>query len=195
MTSTEYLPDAPPERTHRNWWIWVSAVLAVVVVGLIVWQLNTQSDLDAAQKQVKDLQTQIDAGKQSGSEAAASYQAAYKDLQEELGATQQDLASTQQELDEAQKAADAAAQEAAEAKQRAADAGNATDKAQAEAEQAQAELEASQARATVVKDCANTFVGELATVAQAPDPAAAAESAKSELQGILADCKSALGGN
>src|SRR5262245_20512180 len=100
MTRTEYQPEAPPERSHRNWWIWISAVLAVVIVGLIVWQVNTQNDLDAAQKQVTDLQAhvtdlqgQIDQGKQAGNDAAASYQAAYKDLQAELGATQQDLAS------------------------------------------------------------------------------------------------------
>jgi predicted nucleic acid-binding Zn-ribbon protein len=195
MTSTEYLPDAPPEHKHRNWWIWVSAGLAVVVAGLIAWQINTARDLDAAQQRNQELQAQIDAGKQSGSDAASSYQAAYKDLERELGAAQQDLAATQQELEDAQQSAADAERQAAEAKQRAADADNATEKASAEAEQAQAELEASQARVTIVKDCANTFVGELAVVAQAPDPTAAAESAKTELQGILQDCKNALSGN
>ena len=136
----------------------------------MIWQLNTQSDLDAAEKQVKDLQAQIDEGKQSGSEAAASYQAAYADLEQELGATQQDLAATQQELTDAQQAADAAEQQAAEAKQRAEDATNATDKAAAEADQAQAELDAAQSRATITKDCANAFVSELAAVAQSRRP-------------------------
>ena len=38
-------------------------------------------------------------------------------------------------------------------------------------------------------------MSELATVAQSDDPTAAAESAKADLQGILDDCKTALGAN
>ena len=33
---------------RRNWWIWVSVALSLVVVGLLIWQFNTQSELDDA---------------------------------------------------------------------------------------------------------------------------------------------------
>ena len=195
MTSTEYQPLAPPGKKHRNWWIWISAGLAVAVVGLIIWQVNTQSDLDAEKEHSQELQAQIDEGKESGSAAAGSYQAAYKDLEQELGATQQDLAATQQDLEEAQRAVGDAEQQAADAQQRAQDADSATDKANAQADQAQAELKAAESTATITKNCANAFVAELTTVAQSPDPTAAAANAKAELQGILDDCKAALGGS
>jgi chromosome segregation ATPase len=191
MTSTEYLPEGPPLSKRRNWWIWVSAGLAVVILGLVIWQFNTQSDLDAAKAQVKDLQAQIE----NGSDTAAAYQAAYKDLEQQLGATQQDLAATQQELTDAQQTAQAADAKAADAAQRAEDATSDVDKAEAEADQARAELEAAESRATIAKDCANAFVGELTTVAQSPDPTAAAQAAKAELQGIVSDCQAALAGS
>ena len=195
MTSTEYLPEGAPLTEGRNWWIWVSAGLAVVVVGLIVWQLNTQSDLDAAEAQVKDLQAQIETGKQNGSDTAAAYQAAYQDLEQQLGATQQDLSATEQELKDAQQAGKDAEANAAEAEQRAKAATSDVDKAEAEADQARAELAAAESRATVTKDCANAFVGELTAVAQSPDPSAAAADAKAKLQGIVSDCQTALGGS
>jgi hypothetical protein len=40
-------PGAPSETNRRNWWIWASAGLAVVVLGLLVWQFQTQSKLDS----------------------------------------------------------------------------------------------------------------------------------------------------
>ena len=72
--------------------------LAVVAVGLLVWGLKTQSDLDDANQQVKDLQAQINKGKTAGGAAAVSFKAVYDDLEKQLGATNADLASTQQDL-------------------------------------------------------------------------------------------------
>jgi chromosome segregation ATPase len=188
-------PGQPAPGKRRNWWIWVSAALALVVVGLVVWQLDTQSDLDAAQKQVKDLQAQIDQGVAEGADAAAAYQAAYADLEQELGTTQQDLAQTEQELKDAQDAADQAQQAAAAAQEQAGEAKSAIDKAQAEADAANAQAEAAQAQVTITRDCANAFVGELTAVAQSEDPAAAAAAAKTDLQGIVDDCRAALAGS
>ena len=39
-------PDVEPKR--RNPWIWVSAVLAVVAAGLLIWGPNAKSDADKA---------------------------------------------------------------------------------------------------------------------------------------------------
>ena len=183
----------PEPGKRRNGWIWVSAALAVAVVGLVIWQVSTQSDLDAMQAQVAELEKQLDAAKQTGSDASAAYQDAFADLEQELGTTQQDLADTEQQLDDAQRAADQAEQQAADANQQAEDASNATDKASAEAKEAQAQVKAAESRTAIAKDCANAFVSELSTVARSEDPTAAATAAKADLQAILGDCKAALG--
>jgi hypothetical protein len=65
-------PSSAPKRRRRNPWIWISAILTLALVG-DTGELSTQSDLDAAEQQVKYLQAQIDAGKQTGSDAAATY--------------------------------------------------------------------------------------------------------------------------
>jgi hypothetical protein len=41
--------------------------------------------------------------------------------------------------------------------------------------------------------CANTFIDQVGTVIQSPDPAAAADAAKAQLQAIATDCKTVLG--
>ena len=173
-------------KKKRNWWIWVSAGLALALVGVVIALMQTRSDLDAAQKQAGD--------------ATASYKTAYEDLEAELGAAEKDLASTQQSLeqakqdaDEAEQAAEAAQQQAATAGEQADNADTAIDEADAVADQAKAEAKAAESQAAAVTDCANTFLDEIATVVQSADPAAAAAAAKTELQGVAADCREVLG--
>jgi chromosome segregation ATPase len=185
--------NQPDTGKRRNWWIWVSVVLAVALLGTLIWQRQVQSDLDAAQDQISQLQRQIDEGEQAGSEAAASYKAAYEDLEEELGNAQEDLAATRDGLDEAQQAAKDAEQRAAEAERAADGAGNAVDEANAKADQAAADAESAEAQLTVATGCANTFIDQLASVMQSSDPTAAATAAKSELQGVAADCREVFG--
>ena len=61
-------PDgAAPEKKHRNPWVWVSVGLAVVAVGLLIWALKTNSDLNSTQEDVDDLQSQVDQGQETGS--------------------------------------------------------------------------------------------------------------------------------
>jgi chromosome segregation ATPase len=166
-------------RKKRNWWIWVSAGLALALVGVGIWLVQTRSDLDAAEQQA--------------SEATTSYKAAYEELEDELGAAEKDLASTQQDLEQAQRDAEEAAQEAAAATDEANSADNAIDKANAEADRAKADAKAAESQATAVTDCANSFLDQVATVMQSADPSAAAATAKTELQGIAGDCREALG--
>src|SRR4051794_7330725 len=174
----EYRPEPDSAQPkHRNPWIWVSAILALIVVGMVVWQLHTQSDLDSAQQQVSDQQAEIDKAKAAGGDAAASYKTAYEDLQQQLGTTQQDLSATEQELKSAQADADQAQQDATAAKQQAEQAKTAQDKANAEADQAKAEAQAAVAKTTVTKDCANAFLTEFNAIAQSEDPNAAAAGA------------------
>jgi chromosome segregation ATPase len=189
---------APPKR--RNGFIGLSAVLALALVAMIVWNVSLQSDLDDAnakvgdlQAQVQDLQGQIGEAKETGNAAAGEYRTAYEDLQAELGSTQADLADSQKQLEDAQAAAEQADKDAAAAKQQVTDAQTSADKAQAQADQARADTKAAEANATMVKDCGNAFLTQVDSVLKSDDPTAAAATAKQELQSIAGDCKAALG--
>lgn len=191
----ELPPESQPSEHRRNPWIWISVALAVVTVGLLVWGLKTQSDLDDANQQVKDLQAQINKGKTAGGAAAVSFKAVYDDLEKQLGATNADLASTQQDLQGAEQDAAKAEQDAAAAKQKASQAGNSTDKANAEAEQAKAEAKAAESQTAIVTDCAKTYITALGTVVQSDNPDDEAAAVKKDLESTSETCKKALGGS
>src|SRR3954452_10560967 len=95
--------EAPAATERRNLWMWVSLGLAVVSVGLLVWGLNTKSDLDAAQDDAAHLR----------SEADTEGKAVYDDVARQLGSANEDLAATQEELEKAKKVAAAATAAAA----------------------------------------------------------------------------------
>ena len=191
----EVAPESQPSEHHRNPWIWISVALAVIAVGLLVWGLKTQADLDDANQQVKDLQAQISKGKTAGGAAAVSFKAAYDDLEKQLGATNADLASTQQDLQAAEQAAAKAQQDAAAAKQKASQSGNATDKANAEAEQAKAEAKAAESQTAIVTDCAKTYLTALGSLVQSDNPSEEAATVKKDLQSISDTCAKALEGS
>jgi chromosome segregation ATPase len=191
----EVAPEPQPSEHHRNPWIWISAALAVIAVGLLVWGLKTQADLDDANQQVKDLQAQISKGKTAGGAAAVSFKAAYDDLEKQLGASNADLASTQQDLQAAEQDAAKAQQDASAAKQKASQSGNATDKANAEAEQAKAEAKAAESQTAIVTDCAKTYLTAFGSLVQSDNPSEEAATVKNELQSISDTCKKALEGS
>jgi chromosome segregation ATPase len=191
---TTYATDGKTVEKHRNWWIWISAGLAVVVVGLLIWGFGAKSDLSDSQQQVKDLQAQIDQGKQATSTAGASYKQAYADLEEELGTTKADLAQTEDDLKAAQKQQDQAEKDAAAARKEAEDARTDKDKADAQAKQAKADAQAADAKNTIVKDCAKSYLTAIGSLLESEDPSAQAETAKTQLQGITGDCQAALEG-
>jgi uncharacterized protein (DUF3084 family) len=196
--STEEPRDGDAERAgepspkRRNPWIWVSVVLALVGVGLLIWALALQSDLNSTEQQVDELQSQLDQGKEAGSTAASEAKSAYDDLTAELGATQEDLAATEQELNDAKDTQAKAEQDAAEAEQKAADAKNASEKASAEAEQAKAEAQAAESKATIVVDCAKAYLSSLGALFEGESPQEQAAAVREQLAGITADCEAAL---
>jgi chromosome segregation ATPase len=187
-------PEQAPQKKQRSPWMWVSIALALACVGLLVWGINTQSDLDDANAQVDHLQNQLGAGAVTGTAVAASYKSAYNDLEQQMGTTSADLSSTETQLEDAQKATDKANEDAAKAKDKADKAQNETDKANAQAEQAQAEAEAAKEQANVTTECAQALLTSTGAVLQADDPKAEGEKQKKQLEGIAADCKKALGG-
>jgi hypothetical protein len=83
-------PDHPVEsvsgegaaaQKRRNWWIWISALLGVVALGLLIWALMSRSDLDSTQEELASTQQELAGTKQ------------------ELDTTKQELDSTTQKLD------------------------------------------------------------------------------------------------
>ncbi len=219
-------PSEPPAEDEaqpkpRKPWIWLSAVLAVVAAGLLIWALTLQSDLDSAQQDLESMQQELagateeldsarqeldatkadlealqsegDDGVKTGVVAAGAT-ALYKEFADQLGATEEDLATTQQQLEEAERAAAQAEEDAEAAKQAAADAGNDTERAQAEAEQARAEAEAAESRAAIAADCAKAFISALGTLVESEDASEQAPEVRKQLEEIAATCKDELAG-
>jgi uncharacterized protein YoxC len=192
--STPAAVDDEVQEKHRNPWIWVSAALAVLAVGLLIWGLNTKSDLDSANQDVKALQAELEKTKETGTAAAASAKTAYEGLQEQLGALSTDVAAAEQDVQDAEQAAKQAEQDAAAAEKQAAQAQNATEKADAEAEQAKAEAAAAEARTTVATGCARAYVSAVGSVLASDDPNSEAAAVEQQLQSISSDCKTELAG-
>jgi hypothetical protein len=89
-------PDAAPEppedapEKRRNWWIWLSAGSAIVVVGLLIWALTLRSDVDSAQAET-----------QAASQELETTNEQLEATQAELNSTKQELDTTTQQLDDA----------------------------------------------------------------------------------------------
>jgi hypothetical protein len=177
MATTRPEPATPngraPVKKKRNPWIWVSVVLALAAAGLLIWALTVQSDLDSTQKQVSDLESQVEQGQSAGGTLVTAAKGVIDDLSAELGATSDDLEQTQQELDDAKQQAD--------------DAEQAADDATDETARLKAEAEAAEAKAGIAADCARAYVS---AIGAAFDGGGA--DVRSQLQSITADCKTAL---
>ena len=89
---------APPTPRKRPWgWIAITGLLAACVVGLGIYAVNLNSDLDdanaelaAQQEQIAAQQEQIDQAEETSAASVAAAQAAYDELTAQLGAAQQD---------------------------------------------------------------------------------------------------------
>jgi chromosome segregation ATPase len=182
--------SADDNKKKRSPWLWISAGLAVAVVGLLIWGLKSQSDLDSAQQDVTHLQAQVEQGQQTGGAIAASVKQVFNDLQNQLSSTTGDLAATEQKVKGAEAAAADAEQEAAAAKQQASQATNQTDKAKAEADQAKAEAKAANSKVQVAAGCAESYVSAFGALFDGQG----SDEVRQQLQTITADCKAALAG-
>ena len=207
-------PVAPVAKKRRNWWVWISALLALVAVGLLVWALAVKSDQESTQDELASTKQQLEKSKQQEAQATptatpadqgsggggllaagglAAAKAVYDDLTAQLGATQEDLATTEQDLKDADAKAKQAEQDAAAAEKQAAGAKNDTDKAKAEADKAKADAKAAESKATIAADCAKSYFSAFGTLFEGNDVAAQASKIREQLKGITSDCKAALG--
>lgn len=214
MSTEDPHDDTTAAAKPRKPWIWLSAVLAVVAAGLLIWALTIQSDLDSTQDELASTQQELDATrkeldgtKQELAEAKSerdrrrktglalvSAKALYDQFAEELDATNQDLAATQQDLEEAEKTATQAEQDAEAAKQAAADAGTETEKAKAQADQATADVKAAESRAAVAADCAKAYISAFGALFEGDSARDQAPAVREQLAGVTATCKDELAG-
>ena len=213
---TDDVTAGPSHRRHSRW-IWVSALLALVAVGLTIWALTLRSDLDTAQQELDTTTQQLASTKQdletTKKELATTQQdvddlqstqrrrtgaalvtgkVIYDEFAKQLGAAHDELAATQQDVEDANTAATQAEQDAAAAKQDAADADTETDKAKAEAKQAKAESQAARSRAEAARGCAKAYIEALGGLFEGGSASAQAETVRKDLQSVTTDCKDAL---
>jgi hypothetical protein len=228
MSTTSPQPDsasAPPDgepKGPRNVWAWICAALVLVAVGLLVWALNSRSDLNSAQADLESANQELASAPQvqatststpaaatptatptptseedegdGGPAALVAAGALITGLAKELGATREQAAATEQELAGAQKAADKAEQDAAAAKQKADDATDDAAKAKAQTDQANAERDAAQAKATIAADCAKSYISAMSGLFGSGNVREQVPAVREELSGITADCKAAFAG-
>ena len=188
-------PEDEVPRKRRNPWIWISVVLGLVAVGLLVWALTTQSDLDNAEQEADAAQSQLEHGKLVGQRRPRRRGRPRTTTSlRQLGASTEDLEATQRDLEDAQNKSDQAKQDAAAAEQDAAKANNDADRAKAETEKAQAEAEAADSKAAIAADCAKAYVSALGTLFEGESVSAQAEVVKQQLESISATCKASLEG-
>ena len=66
-------PDRPDAPSRPPWvWIGVCGVLAVAVVGLTIWALNSQSDLDQQRDATAQAQQEADLANQQADELSST---------------------------------------------------------------------------------------------------------------------------
>jgi chromosome segregation ATPase len=213
---TDEVTAGPPQR-RRSRWIWVSALLGIIAVGLTIWALTLRSDLDGTRQELDTTTQELASTKQeldktkqqlaTAQQDVADLQSSqrkrtgvalvtgkvlYDEFAEQLGAAHDELAAPQQDVEDANTAATQAEQDAAAAEQDVADAGTETDKAEAEAKQAKAESQAAQSRAEAARGCAKAYIEAFGGLFEGDSVSAQAEAVRKDLQSVTADCKDAL---
>ena len=168
---------APPTSNKRPWgWITVAGLLAAGVVGLAVYAVNLNSDLDDANAKVASQQKQIDEAEDTGAGVVAAAKKSYDELSTKLGAAQQDAT---QAVEQASGKLDQAEQAAADAK--------------GTAEELQKEAVAARAKADAAATCAQAFLTAFSGVFNGSTLKEGVQAAVTELQALQPQCASALG--
>lgn len=188
-TATGGAPPAPGETStassqKRPWgWIAVAGVLAAGLVGVGIYAINLNSDLDDAnakiasqQAKITSQQKELDDAQNTGADVVAAAKTAYADLSSKLGATQQDASQVTEQ----------AAAKLDQAEQAAADAKGTADEVQKKADAAQAKAEAA-------ASCAQSFLTAFKGVFDAATLKEGVEATVTELKALQPKCASALG--
>jgi chromosome segregation ATPase len=172
-------PETPStSQPHRRPWGWIAlaGVLAAGVVGLAIYAVNLNSDVDDANAKVASQQKEIDQAQDKGAGIAAATKVAYEELSGKLGAAQED----------AGQAVDQASQQLDDAEQAAED-------AQGSADDLQKQVDAAEAKADAAATCAQSFLSSFSGVFDAATVQEGVEAAVAELKTLQPQCAPALG--
>jgi chromosome segregation ATPase len=169
--------DPHDQTAHKTPWglIAVAGVLLAGVIGLGIYALNLDSDLDDANAQLDSQQKQIDQAQDTGGDVVATAKSAYDDLTAQLGAAQDDAAQAVEQssadLDQAEQAAEAA---------------------KGTAEELQKEADAAQAKAETASTCAQSFLSAFSGVFDGDTLKEGVEATVEELKALQPQCAPAL---
>lgn len=183
---------APPPATSEDKrpivWMIVAGVAVLAAVGIGIWALQVNSDLDstqadlAAQQQAtQQAEAQVQAQTDAASAAASELEQISSD-NEIYVVSNEDVAAAETAVAEADAAVDAANANVADAQDQAA-------RARAELDQARAERDLARAERQQARICARGSLGAL-TRLTGSDP----EAASSELQTVSTACAEAVAG-
>ena len=182
MSAPEHPSDSqprgadPPASHKRPWgWITIAGLLAAAVIGLAIYAVNLNSDLDDANAKIASQQAQIDKAQDTGAGVAAAAKTAYDALSTKLGAAQEDAS---QAVEQASGKLDEAEQAAADAK--------------GTAEELQTEVDAAKAKAEAAATCAQSFLSAFRGVFSAPTLNEGVQATVEELQALEPQCAAAL---
>ncbi len=166
--------DTAPRK--RPWgWIAVAGLLAAGVIGLGIYALNLNSDLDDANAQIASQQKQIDQAQNAGGDVVAAAKSAYDGLSAKLGAAQGDAS---QAVEQASAKLDQAQQAAVDAR--------------GSADELQKQADAAQAKAETAATCAQSFLSAFSGVFAGETLQAGVEATVAELQALQPKCAPAL---
>jgi uncharacterized protein HemX len=162
-----------PERSRPTGWIVMTAVLAVVAVGLGIWAFGAQSDADDAQAKLDAQEQAASAGGSEPAEIDTETQQRFEDVKTELGITGESVDQLTDEVNEAVADLD-------RAEQARTDAAGAIDRAAAE-------VDTLKAQTTVAKTCLRGTFDAL----DAAFSAGGMEAVVTQLEALSGDCRSA----
>ena len=80
----------PPADHMRPWaWIVIAGVLAAGVIGLAIYSIDLNADLDAANAEIASQQRQIDQAEDARSDLVAASKSAFEELSAKVGQPQE----------------------------------------------------------------------------------------------------------
>ena len=173
-------PSTPDPRDHTphkrpGGWIAVAGLLAAGVIGIGIYAINLDSDLDDANAQIASQQEQIDQAQGTGDDAAAAARSAYDDLTAQLGAAQEDASQAVEQASEQLDQAEQAAEDA-----------------RGTADELQKEADAARAKAETAATCAQSFLSAFSGVFGGATLKEGVEATVAELQALQPQCAPAL---
>jgi chromosome segregation ATPase len=170
-------PDPRAQTPHKRPWGWIalSGLLAAAVVGLAIYAVGLDSDLDDANAKIASQQKQIDEAQGTGADVVAAAKSAYDDLSTKVGAAQQNAG---QAVEQANQVLDQAEQAAADA--------------QGTADELKAQADAAQANAETAATCARSFLSAFSGVFDAASLQEGIDAAVADLQDLQPQCASAI---